>query len=99
MNDHASRRYFDCTSSYLAPGVFTMGDMGYVDEDGFVYIVDRVKDMIISGGENIYPAEVENVLSEHPAVLVDLVEPHGLLRITREACIADRAVLGKTVKP
>ncbi|HJQ68221.1 MAG TPA: AMP-binding protein, partial [Blastocatellia bacterium] len=44
------------------------GDAGYVDEDGFLYIHDRVKDMIVSGGENIYPAEVESVLFAHPAV-------------------------------
>lgn len=45
------------------------GDAGYMDEDGYVYIHDRVKDMIISGGENVYPAEVENTLYSHPAVL------------------------------
>ncbi|MFT6559151.1 long-chain-fatty-acid--CoA ligase [Sneathiella sp.] len=44
------------------------GDGGYMDEQGFVYIVDRVKDMIISGGENVYSAEVENALYQHPAV-------------------------------
>jgi len=44
------------------------GDAGYLDEDGFLYIVDRVKDMIITGGENVYSQEVENVLYEHPAV-------------------------------
>jgi acyl-CoA synthetase (AMP-forming)/AMP-acid ligase II len=44
------------------------GDAGTTDEDGYVFVVDRIKDMIISGGENIYPAEVENVLREHPAV-------------------------------
>ena len=44
------------------------GDAGYMTADGFLYIVDRVKDMIISGGENIYPAEVERVLCEHPDV-------------------------------
>lgn len=47
---------------------FRTGDIGMTDEDGFVSIVDRVKDVIISGGENIYPAEVESVLLEHPAV-------------------------------
>jgi acyl-CoA synthetase (AMP-forming)/AMP-acid ligase II len=47
---------------------FRTGDAGYLDEDGYLYIHDRVKDMIISGGENIYPAEVENVLMGHPAV-------------------------------
>jgi long-chain acyl-CoA synthetase len=44
------------------------GDIGYVDADGYLYIHDRVKDMIVSGGENIYPAEVENVLMSHPAI-------------------------------
>jgi long-chain acyl-CoA synthetase len=46
----------------------TVGDVGYLDEDGFLYIVDRTRDMIISGGTNIYSAEIENVLHEHPAV-------------------------------
>jgi long-chain acyl-CoA synthetase len=49
-------------------GWFHSGDAGYLDADGYLYIHDRVKDMIISGGENIYPAEVENVLMAHPAV-------------------------------
>ncbi|HEY5856955.1 MAG TPA: long-chain fatty acid--CoA ligase [Aldersonia sp.] len=49
-------------------GWFHSGDLARVDDDGFVTIVDRKKDMIISGGENIYPAEVEHVLYEHPAV-------------------------------
>jgi acyl-CoA synthetase (AMP-forming)/AMP-acid ligase II len=44
------------------------GDAGYLDEDGYVYVHDRVKDMIVSGGENIYPAEVESALFGHPAV-------------------------------
>ena len=43
--------------------------MGYVDDDGFLHILDRKRDMIISGGENIYPAEIERVLAEHPDVL------------------------------
>lgn len=47
---------------------FRTGDVGYFDESGFYYICDRVKDMIISGGENIYPAEIESVLYAHPAV-------------------------------
>jgi fatty-acyl-CoA synthase len=44
------------------------GDVGSADADGYVFVVDRIKDMIISGGENVYPAEVENALREHPAV-------------------------------
>ncbi|MGH9301641.1 MAG: long-chain-fatty-acid--CoA ligase [Acidimicrobiales bacterium] len=49
-------------------GWLRTGDAGYLDPDGFVYLHDRVKDMIVSGGENIYPAEVENVLMSHPDV-------------------------------
>lgn len=44
------------------------GDGGYIDEDGFIFLTDRLKDVIISGGENVYPTEVENVLSAHPAI-------------------------------
>jgi acyl-CoA synthetase (AMP-forming)/AMP-acid ligase II len=59
----------DATADTITPdGWLKTGDAGYLDEDGYVYIHDRVKDMIISGGENIYPAEVENVLMSHPAV-------------------------------
>ncbi len=47
---------------------FYTGDAGYFDKDGFLYIYDRIKDMIVSGGENIYPAEVENAVASHPAV-------------------------------
>jgi acyl-CoA synthetase (AMP-forming)/AMP-acid ligase II len=54
--------------AYIAPGVFTLGDVGYVDEDGYVYITDRIADMVVSGGVNLYPAESEKVLITHPAV-------------------------------
>src|SRR5258706_3436200 len=57
------------TSAVLRDGWYYSGDMGTVDEDGYLYMVDRKKDMIISGGENIYSVEVENALSNHPAVL------------------------------
>ena len=49
-------------------GFFTVGDVGYLDEDGWLYLSDRKADMIISGGVNIYPAEIENVLATHPKV-------------------------------
>lgn len=54
--------------SYAENGWFKSGDMGYKDDDGFVFVSDRLKDMIISGGENIYPAEVEQAITELEAV-------------------------------
>jgi long-chain acyl-CoA synthetase len=51
-----------------ADGFLRTGDAGYLDADGYLYLQDRVKDMIISGGENIYPAEVENAIYGHPSV-------------------------------
>lgn len=57
------------TAVALADGWYHTGDMGYKDADGFYYIVDRAKDMIISGGENVYSIEVEQALSYHPAIL------------------------------
>ena len=59
----------DATAAAIDPeGWFHSGDIGYLDEDGFLYICDRLKDMIISGGENVYPAEVEAVLYAHAAI-------------------------------
>jgi len=51
-----------------ADGWLRTGDAGFLDENGYLFLTDRVKDMIISGGENVYPAEVENALSDHPAI-------------------------------
>ena len=56
------------TAETLQNGWLHTGDVGYFDEDGYLFIMDRSKDMIISGGENIYPREVEEVLLRHPAV-------------------------------
>jgi acyl-CoA synthetase (AMP-forming)/AMP-acid ligase II len=59
----------DATAETITPdGWLRTGDVAAMDEDGFVYIQDRIKDMIISGGENVYPAEVENVILSHPDV-------------------------------
>jgi long-chain acyl-CoA synthetase len=57
------------------------GDVGILDEDGYLRIVDRIKDMIIRGGENIYPKEIETVIAQHPAVLEVAVvgAPHDVL--------------------
>lgn len=56
------------TAEAIRDGWYHTGDGAYLDEDGYLYIVDRIKDMIVSGGENIYSAEVENAISKHPAV-------------------------------
>jgi acyl-CoA synthetase (AMP-forming)/AMP-acid ligase II len=56
------------TAEALRGGWMHTGDGGYMDEDGYVYVVDRIKDMIITGGENVYSVEVESVLSKHPGV-------------------------------
>ena len=61
-------RNHQATAKAVEDGWYRSGDAGYCDVDGYLYIHDRVKDMIVSGGENIYPAEVENALHEHPAV-------------------------------
>lgn len=55
--------------AHIAPGVFTLGEIAYMDEEGYVYITDRFSDMIVSGGVNIYPAESEQLLIHHPGVL------------------------------
>ena len=69
------------TEAVFKDGWLLTGDLGYMDEDGYFYIVDRKKDMIIAGGYNIYPREVEEVLYEHPAV--------------KEAVVNSRSVQGR----
>jgi long-chain acyl-CoA synthetase len=56
------------TAAVLQDGWYYSGDAGYMDDEGFIFIVDRLKDMIISGGENVYSAEVENAISLMPGV-------------------------------
>ena len=58
----------EMTQKALRGGWLHTGDGGYMDEDGFIYVVDRMKDMIVSGGENVYSAEVEQALYQHPCV-------------------------------
>ena len=55
--------------AHIAPGIFTLGEVAYMNKEGYVFITDRFSDMVVSGGVNIYPAEAEQVLIEHPAIL------------------------------
>jgi acyl-CoA synthetase (AMP-forming)/AMP-acid ligase II len=66
------------TAAEFSNGFWKSGDLGYLDEDGFLFIVDRKKDMIISGGFNVYAIEVEATLNAHPAVAISVVvgKPH-----------------------
>ena len=59
----------EATTDAFRDGWYHTGDAGYLDEDGYLYLVDRVKDMIVTGGENVYSTEVENAIASHPAVL------------------------------
>ncbi len=69
---HVMRGYYnrpDATAEVMRDGWFHTGDLAYVDEEGYFFIVDRKKDLIIRGGYNVYPREIEEVIYEHPAVL------------------------------
>ncbi len=68
---HIMREYWnrpEATAETIVDGWLHTGDVARMDADGFVYIQDRIKDMIISGGENVYPAEIENLLQTHPGI-------------------------------
>jgi long-chain acyl-CoA synthetase len=82
----------EATKEAFKGGWFHTGDLGYVDEDGFLFIVDRKKDLIIRGGYNVYPREVEEVLYTHPAVAEAAVVgvPHARLGEEVKAFVALR---------
>lgn len=91
-------------AAHVAPGVFTLGDIGHVDADGYVFITDRESDMIVSGGVNIYPAEIEAALALHPDVAdsavigvpdVEMGEAVKALVVPAAGMVADRDVLLK----
>jgi long-chain acyl-CoA synthetase len=87
----------EATAESIKDGWFASGDMAKVDEDGYFYIVDRKKDLIIRGGYNVYPREIEEVLYEHPAVLEAAVVgvPHA--ELGEEIAAAVAAKPGQTI--
>jgi len=92
----------ELTAATIRDGWIHTGDGGYMDEDGFVYVVDRVKDMIISGGENVYSAEVENAIYELAAVIECAVigvpderwgeRVHAIVRLSDAAALTEAAL-------
>ena len=83
----------DATAEAFRGGWYHTGDAGYLDEDGYLYLVDRVKDMIVTGGENVYSIEVENAISTHPGGGPGRGDRHparasGARRCTPSSCCA-----------
>ncbi len=99
MRPLGPRRLFEYigmpTPEPTADGFYTIGDVGSLDDDGYLYVTDRRTDMIVSGGANVFPAEVENALSEHPDVVDQVVvgvpddewgqRVHAILQVTDRA--------------
>lgn len=94
----------DLTRQAIKEGWMLTGDAGSLDAEGYLYLHDRIKDMIISGGENIYSAEVENILSTHPDIVQCAVigvphaewgeAVHAVIVLRGEAALSDRDVIG-----
>ena len=102
QTDRVMKSYWnrpDATAEALKDGWYHSGDAGYFDEEGFLYIVDRIKDMVISGGENIYPVEIENELIQHPDVedVAVIGLPDSKWGESLLACIVPKA--GQTADP
>jgi len=79
----------DATAETIVDGWLYTGDLGYLDDDGFLFIADRKKEMIIRGGVNVYPKEIENAIAEHPAVAAVAVIPeaHDKYGQVAKACV------------
>ncbi len=88
----------EATAETIQDGWLRSGDIGYVDEDGFIFVADRAKDMVLRAGENIYCAEVEGAIYEHPAVFEAAVfgVPHD--RLGEEVAVAVMAKKGMTIE-
>jgi bile acid-coenzyme A ligase len=96
MRVHSETPPFDYigapTPEPILGGYRTYGDMGWLDEEGYLFIADRRRDMIVSGGVNVFPAEVEAALSEHPGLADSAGPPRARHRpgVARRAGAADR---------
>jgi len=79
------------TDNTIVDGWLHTGDMGCYDEHGYVYIVDRKKDMIITGGENVFPREIEEVLYQHPAIheaaVIGIPDPYWVEKVHAVVCL------------
>ena len=92
----------DATAETVVDGWLQTGDLGYVDADGFLFVVDRAKDMILRGGENVYCVEIENCLADHPeideAAIVGVPDPElgervkAIVRRTPGSTLGENAV-------
>jgi acyl-CoA synthetase (AMP-forming)/AMP-acid ligase II len=89
----------EATRAALADGWLRMGDLGYLDENGYLFVADRVTDTIIVAGQNVYPAEVERALGQHPAVadVAVIGVPHQRWGEAVQACVVLRP--GRTATP
>lgn len=97
--DRRTYEYVGAEARATDDGWESLGDMGWVDEDGYLFLADRRSDMILSGGANIYPAEVEGALDEHPAVVSSAViglpdedlgqRVHAVVQVTAEGAVGE----------
>ena len=89
----------ETAKTMTADGWFKTGDAGLMDAEGYVFLTDRIKDMIVSGGENVYPAEVENALASHPAIadIAVIGVPHERWGETAKAIVVLKE--GATLEP
>jgi acyl-CoA synthetase (AMP-forming)/AMP-acid ligase II len=95
MRGYAGRP--DLTAGAIIDGWYCTGDGGRLDAEGFLYLTDRIKDMVVTGGENVYPAEVETVLREHPAVADCAVYGLPSLEWGEKVCAAIEVRPGQSV--
>ncbi|AGL00073.1 long-chain-fatty-acid--CoA ligase [Desulfoscipio gibsoniae] len=94
--EHVMKGYWknpEETAKVLRDGWIYTGDAATIDEEGYIYIVDRLKDMIITGGENVYPAEVEAALYEHPAIkeaaVIGVPDPRWIEAVKAVVCLKE----------